>query len=236
MIFFSLPYPRETIDSYINCLKSAGLKPRALEIESFAISRALIKNEIATSPVLLIDLGATRTSFIVFSGDCVRFTSSIPISSMGFTEIISKNLGATISEAEELKIKYGLGGRIRFKIGNGSEKKIEKGKIFEALIPALVDLTQQIRSHIDYYQTHASHEHLLSGGEVVPKIILCGGGANLKGLSELLSIELKIPIELGNPWVNILSGGKKEVVKLPLEKALGYTTAIGLALRGIKEK
>ena len=59
--------PKSTIDPYINCLKLAGLKTKAMEIESLAIGRALIKNETSFSPALLIDLGATRTSFIVFS-------------------------------------------------------------------------------------------------------------------------------------------------------------------------
>ena len=67
------------------------------------------------------------------------------------------------------------------------------------------------------------------------KILLCGGGANLKGLSELLALELKIPVEIANPWVNILSEDQKETSELPFEKSLGYAVALGLALRGIKK-
>ena len=83
--------PKRTVDPYLSSLKKAGLKPVAFEIESQAIVRALIKNEVATSPLLLIDLGETRTGFIVFSGYSLRFTSSIPVSSQSFTEIISKS-------------------------------------------------------------------------------------------------------------------------------------------------
>ena len=138
------------------------------------------------------------------------------------------------------------------KIKKGTEKKTDynpptassrsqserapRGKIFEALIPPLVDLIQQIERHLDYYQTHASHEHLPPNGKGVSKILLCGGGANLKGLPELLSLELKIPVELGNPWINILPTSLKELPDLPLEKSLAFTTAIGLALRGIKSQ
>lgn len=227
--------PRETINPYVDCLKLAGLKPKVLEIESLAIGRALIKNEITPVPILLIDLGATRTNFVVFSGDCVRFTSSIPVSSRGFTEIISKNLGVPFAEADSLKIKHGLGEKIHFKAGDGIEKTVERGRIFEALIPALVDLVQQVKSYIDYYQTHASHEHLPPDSKIVPKILLCGGGANLKGLPELLSLELNMPVEFGNVWTNVLPEGRKETQKMPSENALAYATAIGLALRGIRE-
>jgi len=229
--------PKKTIDPYLSSLKLAGLEPKVLEIESLAIARALIKNGITTQPILLIDLGATRTSFIIFSGQSLRFTTSIPVSSTSFSEIISKNLGVTLAEAERLKIKHGLEEKIKIKIGDEKTNlKKERGKIFEALIPALIDLIQQIKKYLDYYQTHASHEHLPPDGKGVSKILLCGGGANLKGLPELLSLKLKIPVEIGNPWVNILIKEKKEVPELSYEESLKYTTALGLALRGIKEK
>jgi len=215
--------PRKTIDYYLASFKKAGLKPVALEIESSAISRASIKNEVTSSPLLLIDLGATRTGLIVFSGYALRFTSSIPISSQQFTEIISKTLGKSLTEAERLKIQYGL------------EKKDKIGeKVFEALAPILSDLTEQIKKCLDYYQTHAGHEHLSANGKEVQKVLLCGGGANLKRLSDFLSSKLQIPVELANPWINILTEPKKEVPEMPFEKSLSFTTALGLALRGIK--
>jgi len=225
--------PKKTVDPYLSSLKSAGLRPKALEIESLAVARALIKSEVTSFPVLLIDLGATRTRFIIFSGHSLRFTSSIPVSAGSFTEIISKTLKVSLAEAERLKIKYGLEEKIELKIKDKkTEVKKERGEVFEALVPALVDLTQQIKRYLEYYKTHASHEHLPPDGKGVSKIRLCGGGANLKGLPELLSLELKIPTELGDPWINIPEGKKLE--KLPFEKSLGYTTAIGLALRGLK--
>jgi len=229
--------PKKTVDPYLSALKLAGLQPLVFEIESQAIARSLIKNETAAQPLLLIDLGATRTGFIIFSGNSLRLTSSIPVSSGSFTEIISKNLGVSFTEAEKLKIKYGLGEKTKLKFENGKASlKKDRGKIFEALIPALVDLIQQIKRYLDYYQTHASHEHLPPNGKGVSKIFLCGGGANLKGLPDLLSLELKLPVELGNPWINILPEGKREAGKLSFEESLQYTTALGLALRGIKEK
>ena len=238
--------PKKIIDSYLSTLKLAGLKPLVLEIESLAIARALIKNQVTTSPLLLIDLGATRTSFIIFSGHSLRFTSSIPVSSQSFTEIIAKALKISLEEAEKLKIKYGLKEKIKIEMKNGkSERIMERGlqpthlppasraPVFEALIPALTDLIQQIKRHLDYYQSHASHEHLPPNGRGVTKILLCGGGANLAGLADFLSLELKLPVELGNPWINILTEPLKEVAELSYEKFLSYTTALGLALRGL---
>ncbi len=218
--------PKTTVDPYLDCLKSSGLKPKALEIESLAISRALIKNEISPSPVLLIDLGATRTSFIVYSGSSLRFTSSIPISCQHFTQIVSKALNVSMPEAEKLKIKFGL----------TADAKSLKGQtnIFEALIPSLTDLVQQIKKHLDYYQNHSFHEHLASGDRGISKIMLCGGGANLKGFSGFLSSQLAIPVVISNPWINILPEGRGNKSQLSFGESLRYATALGLALRGIK--
>jgi len=232
--------PKKIVDPYLSCLKKAGLYPKALEIESLAIARALIKKEISPFPALLIDFGATRTSFIIFSGYSVRFTNSIPVSSHGFTEVISKTIDVDFKKAEELKIKYGLDiiEKIIFSKKN-KDSQFEKEiigdkKIFEALIPALTDLTEQIKKCLDFYRTHTSHEHLLPEMKDVKKIFISGGGANLKGLADFLSSGLGIPVVLGNPWINILPEPLKEVPELPFEESLKYTTALGLALRGIK--
>ncbi|MCP6719161.1 MAG: type IV pilus assembly protein PilM [Patescibacteria group bacterium] len=235
--------PKLTVDSYVSSLKLAGLEPLVLEVESLAIIRALIKGGITTHPTLLIDFGATRTSFIIFSGRSLRFTSSISVSSSNFTEIISKSLGISLTKAEELKIRHGLEEKIKIKKEGPSKKEKERGKVFEALIPVLVDLTQQIKKHLYYYQTHDSHEHLSSVKKIetssltkqtnikgVSKILLCGGGSNLKGLPEFLSLELKIPVELADPWVNVLAKDPG-ILEVPSRESLGYTTAIGLALR-----
>ncbi|MBZ9572048.1 type IV pilus assembly protein PilM [Patescibacteria group bacterium] len=231
---FIAALPKKTIDPYVPCLKKAGLIPRVLEIESLAIIRALIKNEVSPFPVLIIDLGATRTSFIIFSGYSLRFTSSIPISSQNLTQAISRSLKVDLKKAEELKIKYGLQERYRLKIENGTKKEAERGEIFEAMAPALTSLVEEIKKYLSFYRSHASHEHLPPDGKRVEKILLCGGGANLKGLSDFLSLELKIPVELSNPWINILPEPLKEVPGLPFKKSLSYTTALGLALRGIE--
>ena len=213
--------PKNTIDHYVSSFKKAGLTPLVLEIESQAIARSLIKKGISTAPLLLVDLGATRTSFIVFSGYSLRFTSSIPISSQKFTKIISEGLKISPEKAEALKIKHGIG-------ANGEGRKILK-----SLVPILTELVGQIKKYLDYYQAHSSHEHLPPDGKTVEKIILCGGGANLKNLANFLSIELKLPVEPGNPWTNILPKPLREVPELPYEESLRYTTALGLALKGI---
>ena len=211
-------FPKKIADDYVEVIKMAGLEPLVLEPESQAIVRALFKKEVSVRPVLVLDFGATKTTFIIFAGYSVHFTSTIPVSSKSFTEEISRTMRMSFDKAEQAKIKYGL---------------LKKGKtglsIFEALIPGLTDLSEQIKKHIDYYQTHAKHMHLGPGvNNDVSKILICGGGANLKGFVKFISSEFNLPTIKAKPVVDF----DKE--KITTESVSSYITAIGLAIRGSK--
>lgn len=219
--------PKKIIDSYIPCLKKSGLNPLALEIESQSISRAIIKNDLSPFPVFIIDFGKSTTSFIIFSGPSLRFTSSSSICSHNLTRAIAESLKIDLVEAEKLKLEYGL---------RPPKKTSKDKKASEAMMPVLTSLVSDIKKYLHYYQTHNHKEYPESKkmSQDIEKIFLCGKGANLKGLTDFLSFELKIPVGPGNPWVNILPQPLKEIPELSFEESLGYTTALGLALRGIR--
>ena len=211
--------PKKIVDSYLEALKMGGLLPRVFEVECLAIARALVPGGRTSRPLLLIDFGETRTTFIIFSGKSLRFTSTIPVSSQKLTESISKTLKINSKKAEKLKRQQGLEG--------GKE-------VFEAMVPPLTDLVEQIKAHLEYYHSHIPKDQLRHNGKASEKILLCGGGSLLNGLVNFLASNLKVEVELGNPWVNILKPPLREVPELPFEESLGYTTALGLALRGLK--
>ena len=212
--------PKTFVNDYVKVLKGAGLKLFVLEVESMATARSLIKGGISRKPTLIIDLGATRTSFIISSGYAPRFTTSIPISNQQMISTIAAKLKVGAEEARKMKIESGL------------NKNKDNGKVFDALLPTLNDLTVQIQKYIVFHKEHAiPHEHGSEGD--IFKIMLCGGGANLEGLPQFLSERLKIPVVCGNPWVNILKSPLKEVPELSYKESLAYATALGLALRGL---
>jgi Tfp pilus assembly PilM family ATPase len=97
---------------------------------------------------------------------------------------------------------------------------------------------EQIKKYIDYYYSHGESKHSISSGRKIKKILLCGGGANLQNIDKFLASELKIPVELGNPWINIKEKRVKKTQELSYEKrnktSLKYTTVLGLALRAAK--
>ena len=214
--------PKNLVNDYVEVLEKSGLCPLALEIESLATARSLIKEQISYKPLLIVDLGATRTSFIIFSGHAVRFTTSISISNRQMIDTIAENLKISKEDAWRFKIKVGL----------GDNKKDDR--VFKVLLPILNGLIQEIEKYLLFHKEHAApHEHG-SAGEI-SKIILCGGGANLRGLPNFLSERLGVPSFCGNPWINILKPPIKEVPSLPYKESLTYTTTLGLALRGMQK-
>ena len=209
--------PKEIAEAYIKVLESVNLNPVALEIESVAIARSLVNQKKHTSEAsVIIDLGYARSTFIMAEGDAVMFiVSDTDISGRNMTEVISKNLKLSTKEAEKAKIIFGLD----TKSGKGSVKKV--------LSPIINSLKDKIIDTMNYYHNNFSKPKPISA------IIFCGGGAQLKGLVESLTLKpnIKLKIDMGNPLINF----SQDKIKIPSKKLLSYPTALGLALRGINQ-
>jgi len=215
--------PKKLIDGYVSVMKKCGLIVKSLEVESVAVSRALVKGLKTDGPVLLVDMGATRTSFIIFSGSVPQFTSSIPLAGKKMIGAIASVFSVNEEEARKLFFDVGL------------DKIPHDGKVYATLEPIIKDLAEQIRSYISFYESHSMHEHEHPGAVAVQKVLLSGGVSNLSGLNMYLALALRIPVETGNPWVNILQEPLREVPELSYRKSLGYTTVLGLALSGMQK-
>jgi cell division ATPase FtsA len=113
-----------------------------------------------------------------------------------------------------MKNKYGL--------NQGSEAE----NIFPVIINEISVLRDEINKQYTYWETHNDNnkEH-----EKINRIILCGGDANLAGLSDYLELTMKIKVENANVWVNILNT-EDSIPKMSFEQSLSYATVLGLAL------
>jgi len=210
--------PKALVDPYLGVIKKAGLCPLAFEIESIATARSLVKERINES-IMIVDMGAKRTSVIVYAGGAVCLTTSLAISNNLLIEDIAKALNIPLAKAKTAKFKIGL------------DPAKEKGKVAQAMEPRLIELASEINKYLDYCRTTQLAKDI--SGLQIAKIFLCGGGANLKGLTAFLSSQIKIKIEIGNPWINIFGDAPDKVPELAFDESLAYTTALGLALRGI---
>lgn len=205
-------FSKKVINQFLETLELSGLSAAGMEIESIAQTRSLLsENDSRTS--LIVDLGDRRTSLLVIIGNIPCFTSSVPISGSGMTDVIAKMLSISSEEAEKTKLAYG--------IGSVSQNDI----IFRAVKPTLDGLAIEIERTIDFYLSSLKYS------SSVDRIIICGGGSNMQGLIPYLSKSLNREVEMGNPWINFLTLGKLPIIDK--NKSVQYSTAIGLALKGL---
>ncbi len=208
--------PKPIVDSYVSCIKKAGLIPYVLEPESQSVARALVLNRPDTKPIAIIDLRKESTNFIVYAGKSVRFTCSLPVTSEQITGQIAQKLSIPREKAEELKMKSGL-------LRNAEcADEIQK-----AVKPVLDEFVFQIKKYINFYKDHILVE-FFSRDEMLDKIILSGGGANFKGFADFLSREMHITVETGNSLLNFIEMKNPYFDK---QRSLSFVTSLGLAMR-----
>lgn len=207
--------PRQMVLDYQEVLMASGFKPLAFEIEGQAVARAIIANaNFGTN--LIVDVGKMRTGFAIVSQGVVVFTSTVVgIGGEDVTKSISKNLSVDRDEAEKLKTQKGL------------MRSAKNKELFYALVPVVSALADEIRRVDQYWQTH----HDPHQKSKFDKIILTGGQATLPGLDDYLSVNLGLPVEVSNPWVNIIPSFDDIIPEIDFNNAQRYVTALGLALR-----
>lgn len=101
---------QQLIDSHVEALFAAGLKPMAIDIEPLAASRSLIdisQNGAASETVAVVNIGSTRTELGVFEDGILTFPSPpIGIAGINFTREIAEALGQTLEQAEVTKREF----------------------------------------------------------------------------------------------------------------------------------
>ncbi|QQS21348.1 MAG: type IV pilus assembly protein PilM [Candidatus Moraniibacteriota bacterium] len=204
---------RSVVDQFVATLEAAGLEVVGFETESIAQARILLPEEESDATTLIIDLGDRRTSFLIALGNIPVFTSSIPLSSQMITDAISKGMRIPFEEAERLKISEGIG------------SPVKGDPLFRMVEPVLESLSVEMERSVEFYL------NTLRYSAAVDRVILCGGGSNMRGLLPYLARKLGKPVEFGNPWVNLRMGNSLPLINK--KQSVQYSTALGLALRGM---
>jgi type IV pilus assembly protein PilM len=207
-------YAHRLIDEVLDILDSAGIKVRALEGETFALARSLLPHG-DTETVMIIDIGRTTTKLMVVAHRMPRFTTTLDIGGHAMTLAVQKYFGVTEEEAKKVKAERGIVS------SDGNDEYVA------AMLSTLSAVREEIGKRLDYWQSRATQ---VSPHEPVTRAILVGGNATVRGLPEYLETALKIPVELGDVFVNLAS--KKDwLPPIDYMESLAYGTAIGLALR-----
>jgi len=201
--------PKNIVENFENVLINAGILPVALEIEAMSLARAVLPlNQELTAPMMIVDLGGSRSGLFAVDQNHIAFNLSLDCSGDAFTELIAKELKINEAAAEQLKLAHGL--------NDNPDNQLP------AILQSSLDkLVQQITEALKFYETH------FNPSGKIERLMLIGGASALIGLPEYLSRQINVKTEIGKADLNIT----QTKLKIPAEKLLSYGTAIGLALR-----
>jgi type IV pilus assembly protein PilM len=209
-------FPNDVAEAYAEAFARAGITLLSLEVEARSIARAVSGPR---DPItLLVDFGKARTGFAVLKQGQPIFTSTVAVGGDLMTQALMQKLSLTEQQAEEFKNEHGLLG------DNSAQGGVE---VVSGTASALAD---EVMRHFHYWDTRRNEE----GQRVTPvgKIVLVGGSANLKGLTDYIAGRAQATCEYGDVWRNVASFDDY-IPPIDKRRSLQYATAIGLALRGL---
>lgn len=207
-------YARRVIEESLATLDEAGIVTRAIESETFSMARALMPKD-GHETVLIIDIGKTTTKLMVVTGQTPRFATTLDIGGDALTQAVMKHFGVSEEEAKKIKAEKGL------------VSSVEEDEYAATMLITVSAIREEILRRLQYWQGRAEKG---SDHEPVERVILTGGNATVRGLPEYFETALKLPVALGDVFINLAS---RDVWLPPLDymESLAYATAIGLALR-----
>lgn len=216
-----------------NVFKEAGIELSIVDVDSLSVLNAIDRSlKPAGTPegadpfagneqgevVAVITIGARTTNVSILKNGILRFTRAIPIAGNNITAVIQNVFKESFAEAERTKIEAGILGLD----GEGGGDQ----EFTEVVQTTIEELAGEIRRSFDYFKAQTREP-------MIHRVILSGGTAKLRKLDVFLTNEFGINVEMANPLEGIeVAIPNPELLQDYLQD---FSTAIGLALRGIDE-
>ncbi len=201
---------KETIARYQDIVVNAGLDAGFFEVEIFSTMRSVLDETLR--PVMIMDMGAASTKLYIVERGIIRMSHTVNRGAQDITATISKSLGITPEQAEVKKREVGATG--------------PDAKFTEMIVLVLDYIFAEVNSTLLSFEKKHN--------KTVAKAILVGGGAALKGLSDLAKANFKTEVVLGLPFNKVSAPAFLE--NILRETGPEFAVAIGLALRKLSEE
>jgi type IV pilus assembly protein PilM len=209
---------RDLIDRYVAACKKAGIRLAGIDLEAFALLRALVPHvpsEPTRAAVVVVSVGHDRTTFAVSDGYACQFTRVLDWGGRSLDESIAKALDLSPSEAQPIKLTVSLA-EPSIPAGLTSE---QAERVRESVVRELHEFARELVSSLQFYQSQP-------GSLGIGEIVLTGGTAELPGFAAELSRVLGVRTRVGDPLTHVKLGKKVD-----REQQLGsLTAAIGLGI------
>ena len=212
---------REVVESRMKACELAGLEVDAVDVEPFAVYRALVEadhqHDWLDSTVAIVDIGATTTNMSVIHKGLFAMARSIPLGSNALTEALKSYFKLSNEDAETGKAQLDL-----MELLKDPDKDNPPLRVVQ---PHVDDLIRELRRSLNYYQSQQADNQ---DAKTIHMTLISGGGAKLSGLGEYISHKLNVPAKavgvLENPRFSL--SGLSEA-----DKGLDIAVASGLAMR-----
>jgi cell division protein FtsA len=183
----------------------------------------------------LVDIGGGTTDVAIFHEGIIRHTAVIPFGGNSITEDIREGCSVMRNIAEQLKVRFGSALADENKENEivcvpglrGREPKEISVKNLAYIIQARIE---EIIEHVYYEIKSSGYEKKLIAG-----IVITGGGAQLKHLSQLVEYVTGLDCRIGYPNEHL---AKNEVLPKGVYEELQsptFATGIGLLIKGIQK-
>jgi len=211
----------------VKCVRRCGLEVRDLVLQPLASSYAVLNDDEKDLGVCIVDVGGGTTDIAVFTRGAIQHVAVIPIAGDQVTNDIAMTLRTPTREAEDLKIQHGVALRQLADpkeiievpgIGERGPRMLSKQLLSEVIEPRVEELFHLVQGEL----RRSGFEEQISSG-----IVLTGGSALMKGMTDLAEEIFHVPVRVGMPQY---VGGFSERVHNPR-----FATAVGLLLAGLEK-
>ena len=197
---------RELIDRYVSACRKAGLVLEGIDLEAFALLRALgAPTDRSGSALVAVAIGHDRSTFAVSDGRTCEFTRVVEWGGSALNIALARAFDSTPSEVEQIKRELSLDG-----------SSVPEDMTPEQVAAALDAVRRQIQSFARELVSSLQFYQNQPGSLGIGEIVITGGTAQLPGLAEELERLIGVHVRIGNP-----------LARLKVPKRLAGTEQIG---------
>jgi type IV pilus assembly protein PilM len=197
---------RELIDRYVSACRKAGLVLEGIDLEAFALLRALgAPTDRSGSALVAVAIGHDRSTFAVSDGRTCEFTRVVEWGGSALNIALARAFDSTPSEVEQIKRELSLDG-----------STVPEDMTPEQVAVALDAVRRQIQSFARELVSSLQFYQNQPGSLGIGEIVITGGTAQLPGLAEELERLIGVHVRIGNP-----------LARLKVPKRLAGTEQIG---------
>lgn len=213
--------PTSYIKNITKCIYRTELNINDLVLGILANAEAVLTQKQKDLGAVVINIGETTTSVVVFDEGDVLHASVLPIGSFHISRDIVLGAKLPLETAEAIKIKYGcaLSKKVSKKeeitLDEDEDETINKKYLAEIIEARVEEIFSDINEEL---------KKVGKAGTLTSGAVLTGGGAKLEGILEIAKKVLRLPAVLGYP-ADISSISEKI-------SDLSFSSAIGLVKWG----